>query len=82
MSDQGSDGDHEDSSDASTSSEDIDCQIVDYSSRDEEMDEPLHEKECLGTQSSDPSSQSLLPLSRKETGSSEEISHIFELEPS
>ena len=75
-----SNGDHADS-DASTSSGDIDCQIVDDSSRDEEIDEKLHVKECLGTQSSDPSSQSLPPLSRKGTGSSEEISHCFKLEP-
>ena len=39
MSDQQCDVDHEDSSDASTSSGDIDCEIVDNSSKDEEIDE-------------------------------------------
>ena len=42
MSDQECDGDHDDSSDAFTSSGDIDCEIVDNSSRDEEIDEQLH----------------------------------------
>ena len=42
MSDQVCDRDHEDSSDASTSSRDIDFEIVDNSSRDEEIDEQLH----------------------------------------
>ena len=42
MSDQQCDVDHEDSSDASTSSGDIVCEIVDNSSRDEEIDEQLH----------------------------------------
>ena len=49
-----SDCDHEDSSDASLSSGDIDCEIVDGSWRDEEIDEQLNQKECLGNQS-DPS---------------------------
>ena len=35
-------GDNEDSSDAPTFSGDIDCEIVDNSSRDEEIDEQLH----------------------------------------
>ena len=39
MSDPQCDVDHEDSSDASTSSGDIDCEIVDNSSKDEEIDE-------------------------------------------
>ena len=77
MSDHESNEDHEDSSDASSSSGDIDCEIVDDSSRDEEIDEQLHEEECLGPRSSDPSSQSLPPLSRKEPGSSKEISSLF-----
>ena len=34
--------DQEDSSDAYTSSGDLDCEIVDNSSRDEEIDEQLH----------------------------------------
>ena len=41
--------DHEDSSDASTSSDDIDSQIVENSSKDEGIDEQLHKKECLGS---------------------------------
>ena len=42
MSEQECDGDHEDSSDAFTSSGDFDCEIVDNFLRDEEIDEQLH----------------------------------------
>ena len=42
------DGHHEDSSDASTSSRDIDCELVDDSSNHEEIDEQLHEKGVSG----------------------------------
>ena len=59
-------GDHEDSSDASMSSGHFDCEKVDNSSRDEKIDEQLHEKECLGNHS-DPSSQLVSSSPQKET---------------
>ena len=41
-----SDWDHEDSSDASLSSGDIDCEIVDDSSRDEEVFHYMKKRVC------------------------------------
>ena len=44
----------------------FDCEKVDNSSRDEKIDEQLHEKECLGNHS-DPSSQLVSSSPQKET---------------
>ena len=48
MSDHESDGYHGDSSAASTSSGEIDCEIVDDNSYDEKIDDQSPENSCLG----------------------------------
>jgi hypothetical protein len=69
MSDHESDGDHTDSFAASTSSGEIDCEIVDNNSSEEKIDEQSRESALLSNQSDPSSSSQSVPSSAPtETG--------------
>ena len=77
-----SDWDHScsnsDSSAASTSSGEIDCEIVDNNSSEEEIDEQSHESALLRNQSDPSSSSQSVPSSAPtETGSDKTASNYF-----
>jgi hypothetical protein len=72
------DGDHADSSAASTSSGEIDCEMVDNNSSEEEIDEKSHESALVSNQLDPSSSSQSVPSSAPtETGSGKAISNYF-----
>ena len=76
--DEESDGEHADSSAASTSSGDFDCEIVENNSSEEEIEEQCHENARVSNQSDPSSSSQSVPSSAQtETGSGKAISNYF-----